>query len=78
MLRGSFGAAMALPWLEAMAPAAPLITTATSTIARKAAAGQPVRMAFLYVPNGMNMPGLDSAWQVGNEFRSAIDFGASS
>lgn len=56
MLRGSFGAAMALPWLEAMAPAAPLITTATSTIARKAAAGPPVRMAFLYVPNGMNMP----------------------
>ena len=55
MLRGSFGAAMALPWLEAMAPAAPMITSASSTIARKAAAGPPVRMAFLYVPNGMHM-----------------------
>jgi hypothetical protein len=55
LLRGSFGAAMALPWLEAMAPAAPLITSASSTIARKTAAGPPVRMAFLYVPNGMHM-----------------------
>ena len=55
MLRGSFGAAMALPWLEAMGTAAPLITSANSTIARKAAAGPPVRMAFLYVPNGMHM-----------------------
>ncbi len=55
LLRGSFGAAMALPWLEAMAPAAPLITSAASTIARKVAGGPPVRMAFLYVPNGMHM-----------------------
>jgi len=46
---------MALPWLEAMGDAAPLITSANSTIARKAAAGPPVRMAFLYVPNGMHM-----------------------
>ena len=55
MLRGSCGAAMALPWLEAMSDAAPLITSANSTIARKAASGPPVRMAFLYVPNGMHM-----------------------
>lgn len=55
MLRGSLGAAVALPWLEAMAPAAPLITSASSTIARKSAEGPPVRMAFLYVPNGMHM-----------------------
>ena len=55
MLRGSFGAAMALPWLESMGSAAPMITSANSTIARKAAAGPPVRMAFLYVPNGMHM-----------------------
>ena len=56
MLRGSLGAAMALPWLEVMSPAAPLITSASSTIARTAAAGPPIRMAFLYVPNGMHMP----------------------
>ena len=56
MLRGSLGAAMALPWLEAMSTAAPLITTAGSSIARSAAVGPPVRMAFLYVPNGMHMP----------------------
>ena len=55
MLRGSMGAVMALPWLEAMSPAAPLITSASSTIARSATAGPPVRMAFLYVPNGMHM-----------------------
>ena len=55
MLRGSFGAAMALPWLDAMGTAAPLITSANSNIARKAATGPPVRMAFLYVPNGMHM-----------------------
>ena len=44
-LRG-LGTALALPWLEAMAPA-------------QAAAGQPapLRMAFLYVPNGVHMPG---------------------
>ena len=55
MLRGACGAAMALPWLESMGAAAPLITSAKSTIVRKAAAGPPVRMAFLYVPNGMHM-----------------------
>jgi len=53
LLRG-LGTVMALPWLEAMAPAAPLI----SGIARTPAAADdaPVRMAFLYVPNGMHMP----------------------
>ena len=48
---------MALPWLDAMAPAAPLITSATSNVARSSASIKPpVRMAFLYVPNGMHMP----------------------
>lgn len=53
MLRG-IGTAIALPWMEAMAPAAPLI----SGIVRPDAASDapPVRMAFLYVPNGMHMP----------------------
>jgi hypothetical protein len=47
-LRG-VGTAIALPWLDAM----------QGSVARAAAgvaAGPPIRMAFLYVPNGMNMP----------------------
>ena len=47
VLRG-LGTAIALPWLEAMAPAAP---------GGAAAAGAaPRRMAFFYVPNGVHMP----------------------
>ncbi len=47
ILRG-LGTAIALPWLEAMAPAADL--------ARRGLAGpSPRRMAFLYVPNGAHM-----------------------
>jgi hypothetical protein len=57
ILRGA-GAALSLPMLEAMLP----------RTARGAAQGsRPVRMAFLYVPNGMNM----DAWtpkQEGAEF----------
>lgn len=56
MLRGALGAGIALPFLEAMSPAGPLITSASSSIARSAADGPPMRMAFLYVPNGMHMP----------------------
>lgn len=51
ILRG-LGTAIALPWLEAMSPAAPLIAGVT----RRTAPTPPVRMAFLYVPNGMHMP----------------------
>ncbi len=47
VLRG-LGTALALPWLEAMTPAA-------SAAGRS---GPPLRMGFLYVPNGVNM----SAW----------------
>src|SRR5581483_11187519 len=57
VLRGA-GVSLALPWLEAMAPAA----TAGSGSA------QPVRMAFLYMPNGVNT----SAWApegVGRDFK---------
>lgn len=43
-LKGA-GAAMALPWLDAFTP-----------VARAAAAAPPVRMAFLFVPNGIIMP----------------------
>ena len=46
VLRG-LGTVVALPWLEAIAPAATLTSTGTDA---------PVRMAFLYVPNGMHMP----------------------
>ena len=49
MLQG-LGAAIALPWFESLAAATPAIGNAGSTI------GPAVRMAFLYVPNGMHMP----------------------
>lgn len=44
MLRGA-GAALALPWLEAMSPAA--------TVGPKKLAEPPLRMAFLFMPNGV-------------------------
>ena len=46
LLRGA-GAAVALPWLEAMAPARAL---AAGTVR------PPVRLGFFYVPNGVHMP----------------------
>lgn len=46
MLRGA-GAAVALPWLESVAPKA--------AAAGQQAAGPPVRLAYFYVPNGVNM-----------------------
>ncbi len=46
MLKG-LGTAMALPWMEAMAPV-------TSVLGAQAAVA-PKRMAFIYTPNGMNM-----------------------
>jgi hypothetical protein len=49
VLRG-VGAALALPWLEALSPA-PAVSRAF-----EAAAGTPKRMAFFYVPNGVHMP----------------------
>ena len=58
-LRGA-GVALALPWLEAMAPRA-------FAGAKAAAAKPPVRMAFLFTPNGM----IPSAWdpkEVGANF----------
>lgn len=47
ILRGA-GAAIALPWLDAMLPR-------TSARAADAPAAAPRRMAFIYVPNGANM-----------------------
>src|SRR3954463_15691342 len=47
MLKG-LGTAVALPWLESLSFAAPVP-------AGSAAAAAPRRLAFLYVPNGVNM-----------------------
>src|SRR5258708_1524723 len=60
VLRGA-GVSLGLPWLEAMAPAA---TTSGQAVQQAA----PVRMAFLYMPNGVNT----SAWApegVGKDFK---------
>ncbi len=48
-LRG-LGTAVALPWLEAMGPVRQILAAAES------APAVPLRMAFLYVPNGAHMP----------------------
>lgn len=52
VIRGA-GAAVALPWLEAMTPLAS--TAAAGEQAASNAGGPPVRLAFFYVPNGVNM-----------------------
>jgi hypothetical protein len=53
LLRG-LGTAVALPVLDAMAPASALAAAAAKGAAK--AASKPVRVAFLFVPNGMHMP----------------------
>src|ERR1700757_3648839 len=47
-IRGA-GAAIALPWLESIRP---LKALAEATSSAAAAAAPPVRMAFMYFPNG--------------------------
>ena len=54
-LRG-MGVAVALPWMEAMLPAMP--ARQTSRAAEKA----PVRLMFLYVPNGIDMENWNPAY----------------
>jgi hypothetical protein len=54
-LRGA-GAALALPWLEAMAP---LSAGATAAGVTAVTGKPPVRMAFLFTPNGV----IPSAWE---------------
>ncbi len=49
VLRG-MGAALALPWLESAATAANTVANATQAVD-----GPPVRMSFLFVPNGAHM-----------------------
>lgn len=64
MLRG-LGTALALPWLEAMAPRLAFADTASA--AGTAGEAAPLRMAFMYVPNGMNMQHWTPA-EVGSNF----------
>ncbi|MEO1993444.1 MAG: DUF1552 domain-containing protein [Pirellulales bacterium] len=49
VLRG-FGTSIALPFLEAMQP------NSSMALARSTVSKPPLRMAFLYVPNGIHMP----------------------
>jgi len=64
VLRG-LGTALALPWMEAMTTPAPLIAGVTNRVALERA---PVRMAFLYVPNGMHMPDWTPQGSGGRDF----------
>ena len=57
LLRG-VGAAIALPVLDAMAPA---------MAASKLPGKPPVRMAFVYVPNGIDMRNWNPAWEGANQ-----------
>ena len=57
-LRGA-GTALALPWLEAMLPKTAHAGAALASVGTGAAEGKsPVRMAFLFVPNGV----IGDAW----------------
>ncbi len=67
VLRG-LGTAIALPWLEAMAPAHRLWRTCPAQ-----AASSPRRMAFLYVPNGVHMADWTARAKTGATSRSAAD-----
>lgn len=53
MLRG-IGTTMALPWLEAMT--GPTTGLSSAMAAGTGSAGPPVRLAFLFVPNGVHAP----------------------
>ncbi|MEL7496128.1 MAG: DUF1552 domain-containing protein [Planctomycetota bacterium] len=64
LLRGA-GTAIALPLLNAMMRPAPLIA---NVVRNPIATTAPVRMAFLYVPNGMHMPDWTPTGRGGTEF----------
>jgi hypothetical protein len=51
---GGLGAGLALPWLEGMARAGGL-SAATGAAAPVSTGGAPLRMLFVYVPNGVNL-----------------------
>src|SRR5882724_10514120 len=49
------GTAIALPWLESMLPSPVQAAPEAAASGTVATAGRPLRMAFLYVPNGVHM-----------------------
>ncbi len=53
-LRG-LGVSLALPVLESILPASKALAAAAGPALGRTAAGDPLRMAFLYVPNGVNV-----------------------
>src|SRR3954452_10833242 len=58
VLRG-LGAAVALPFLDAMAGTGSLAsaaTTAAKALGGAASAAAPTRLAWFFIPNGVNMP----------------------
>ncbi len=52
VLRG-LGTAVALPFLEAMAPP---VALAGSALGKRQGGAPPVRMALIFVPNGVHLP----------------------
>ena len=75
-LRGA-GACLALPALEAFAPAARASAVAGPALATTAA-GMPLRMGFLYVPDGVNLEhwrpqGTGSDYQLGKTFAPLVE-----
>lgn len=73
LLRGT-GAALGLPWLEAMMPA-------RASAAEMSKGGAPVRIAALYVPNGMHEPtwtpklkGAGSEWELSEGLLPLTEF----
>src|SRR3954470_12761709 len=70
LLRGA-GVTLGLPWLEAMLP--------SSGLAQSAASKPPVRMAMLYMPNGVNIShwypsGLGRDFQLSKTLEPLADF----
>src|SRR5688572_8081172 len=62
------GVSMALPFLQSLAPRTLAASAAVAAKGAAAAAKAPVRMAFIYVPNGVNL----SEWtpkEVGADFQ---------
>jgi hypothetical protein len=49
------GTAIALPWLDSMLPGSVQAATQADASGINTTAGRPLRMAFLYVPNGVHM-----------------------
>ena len=55
VLRG-LGVSMALPWLEGMGPVGRALAASPLNTGPLRAAPAPVRLAFVFMPNGVNYP----------------------